>query len=85
VGEPETLAVEVASANPPNDRWWAIEKNRVEACVTGGHFLRLENQGTIVASKSMFGKVYTTFARRLSINQIIATSIRVSLVCTFRS
>jgi len=36
-------------------------------------------------TKSMFGKVYTAFARRLNISRIIDTSMRVPLVCTFHS
>ena len=35
--------------------------------------------------KSLFGKVHTSLASRLSIRRIIATSMNVSLVCTFRS
>src|SRR5215218_3202255 len=34
--------------------------------------------------KSLFGKVHTSLASRLSIRRIIATSMNVSLVCTFR-
>jgi uncharacterized protein with PIN domain len=37
------------------------------------------------SSKSLFGKVYAALASRLSISRIIATSMSVSLVCTFRS
>jgi hypothetical protein len=36
-------------------------------------------------SKSLFGKVHTSLAIRLSIRRIIANSMNVSLVCTFRS
>ena len=39
----------------------------------------------LVVSKSLFGKVYTPFASRLSIRRIMATSMKVSLVCTIRS
>ena len=35
--------------------------------------------------QSLFGKVHTSLASRLSIRRIIATSMKVSLVCTFRS
>ena len=35
--------------------------------------------------KSLFGKVYTPLASRLSIRRIMATSMKVSLLCTFRS
>ncbi len=35
--------------------------------------------------ESLFGKVYAALASRLSISRIIATSMSVSLVCTFRS
>jgi hypothetical protein len=36
-------------------------------------------------TKSLFGKVYTPPTSRLSIRRIVATSMRVSLVCTIRS
>jgi hypothetical protein len=35
--------------------------------------------------KSLFGKVHTPPTSRLSIRRIVATSMRVSLVCTIRS
>ncbi len=35
--------------------------------------------------KSLFGKVHTPLASRFSIRRIMATSMNVSLVCTFRS
>ena len=38
-----------------------------------------------VCSESLFGKVHTPLASRLSIMRIMATSMNVSLVCTFRS
>jgi hypothetical protein len=37
------------------------------------------------AIKSLFGKVYSPLASRLSIRRIIATLMNVSLLCTFRS
>jgi hypothetical protein len=40
---------------------------------------------TMVAAKSLFGKVYPPLASRFSIRRIMATSMNVSLVCTFRS
>jgi hypothetical protein len=36
-------------------------------------------------SKSLFGKVHTCLASRLSIRRIMATTMSLSLVCTFRS
>ena len=35
--------------------------------------------------QSLFGKVHAALASRLSMSRIIATSMSVSLVCTFRS
>jgi hypothetical protein len=35
--------------------------------------------------KCLFGKVHAALAKRLSMSRIIATSMSVSLVCTFRS
>ena len=37
------------------------------------------------SSKSLFGKVHTSLASRLTIKRIIATLMNVSLLCTFRS
>ncbi len=37
------------------------------------------------AIKSLFGKVYSPLASRLSIRRIIATLMNVSLLCTFHS
>ena len=41
--------------------------------------------GRSFPTKSLFGKVHTSLAIRLSIRRIIANSMNVSLVCTFRS
>jgi integrase len=40
---------------------------------------------TTMGSKCLFGKVHPALAKRLSMSRIIATSMSVSLVCTFRS
>jgi hypothetical protein len=36
-------------------------------------------------SKSLFGKVHTPLASRFSIRRIMATSMKLSLLCTIRS
>jgi hypothetical protein len=35
--------------------------------------------------KSLFGKVHTPLASRVNMRRIMATSMKVSLLCTFRS
>ena len=42
-------------------------------------------RGAYVLPKSVFGKVHAALPSRLSSRRIIATSMRVSLVCTRRS
>src|SRR5215213_6349130 len=66
------------------------EQQIVVACHTlGGTQCRLPHSPQlaiyVTTSKSLFGKVHTSLASRLSIRRIIATSMNVSLVCTFRS
>ena len=47
--------------------------------------LRSVDQRRTGLSKSLFGKVHTPPTSRLNIRRIVATSMRVSLVCTIRS
>jgi hypothetical protein len=54
-----------------------------ELSISGSYHERLEISAEI--SKSVFGKVQTSLASRLSIRRIMATSMKVSLLCTFRS
>ncbi len=56
--------------------------------VLGLHYKRQEQKKSAqswLSSKSLFGKVHPSFASRLSIKRIIATSMKLSLVCTSRS
>ena len=41
--------------------------------------------GSFGHSKSLFCKVHAVLANRLNMSRIVATSMNVSLVCTFRS